>query len=548
MQSRQGMFKNGHFKGFMVLLIGLALLSACGTAEMEVTVYAGDRYQQEMIIRFPEEMLELSGGTSEVENMLDEMVAEAQAEDVTLKWRRLRSSQSNVVEYEIRTDRVKMTDSDIQGFTWRETAYDNRDAYRFEFPEYMEFSGNFQSFTLTLHAGRILESNGTEIDNRTVRWVNPMRMPYAIVQPRSAVTWLPLLGAGLLLMGLVAVILPLGLSGRLKKWGVAGFSTGKWRVQLLKLNNEHGRLQKTKTQRVEKLGHEAWEARVLHSSYADHYMQLEGLEKQRVELQEQVQGLEEALQQAKHSRAQVQSDYEARLGALQDEHRSAKARMDQIQADKATLENQLTKTQTERQTTQAEIDALRAKLNAAQQSTAPDREDRVATLVNAIESLERSRVQLEESIPQLQSQIAELPPQQEPLAERIADLNRQIERLQEEQRQALAPLNQQIADLQQQISTKQEQIAEITQQMKPMLDKLGPLVDQARPESAALSETYAELDELYRKLTELRQEQDLLKVRLDAVDSGAARNFYLILAGVGIALILVVGLLILGLR
>jgi len=532
---------------FVILMavLGLLLTSCAGTAEMDITVYSGNRYRQEIVIGFPADMLQLAGGSAEIEQLLDEMVAEAQADGVNLSWRQIRSRDSNLVQYEIRSGMTRMTDADTQGFSWTEATHNNRRAYEFKFFDYI--GSEFQNFTLTLHAGKILDTNGTQLDSRTVQWVNPTGTPYAVVQPKSTVKWIPLVGAILLLLATVGIVALLLLTGRLKTWGAAGFSSGKWWVQAMKLNNERTRVEKDKGKLISELGKKAWAARVAHPSYSELYERLEALEQQRAVLSETAQAIELQLQQVRQTRTQTESEYKARINEVQDERKAVSTRLNQVRTDKAAQERRASKVQADQQKAQAEIQSLQNRLAQVQASAAPDRETQAASLSNAIAALEQSLAQLVNEMPHLQSEIARLTAEEQPLVNEVNRLEQQLAQMQGEQREALAPLDQQIAGLQNELRTHTEQAAALTQQMPPLIEALGPQVEHARPESAALAEMYDQLDKTSQELTQLSQQHDLMKARLGASDTGAVRNFYLVIGALGLALILIVILLIIAL-
>ena len=420
-------------------------------------------------------------------------------------------------------------------------------AYRFEYTDIAKVNRYLQGFTLTLHTGKILESNGTQVDERTVRWVNPRRNPYAIVQPKSAIKWIPLVVAGVLLLVTAVVVFILVRSGRMKTWISTGFSTSKWRVQAMKLGSDQTRMEKDKAKQLAALGAKAWEARVAHPDYAELYSQLETLEQQRLALSEEVKAIEINLQQVRQTRTQTETDYATRISKLQDERKGATTRLSQTRTDKTAFEKRLSKAQADQDKTQAEVQSLHNRLAQVQASEAPDRETQAASLSNAIAVLEQSLIQLGNEMPRMQSEIARLEAEQQPLSDDVTRLEQQIAQAQTEQREALAPLDQQITTLQGEIRAGNEKIAALTQQMTPLINNLGPYVDHARPESAALSDLYVRLDQSYRELAELSQQHDLLKARLGATDTGAVRNAYLVVVGLLIVSILIIVLLVVGL-
>ena len=65
--------------------------------------------------------------------------------------------------------------------------------------------------------------------------------------------------------------------------------------------------------------------------------------------------------------------------------------------------------------------------------------------------------------------------------------------------------------------------------MPPLINQLGPEVDKARPDSPSLLENYTRIYNLNQEIERTLQQQDLLKIRLSTADSGAVRNFFLLI-------------------
>ncbi|HOU15803.1 MAG TPA: hypothetical protein PKZ84_22085, partial [Anaerolineae bacterium] len=122
------------YRSVIVVVAALlcVLLSSCaGIAEADITVYAGDRYQQEITLSLSADAVDINGGPAEIEKKLDEMVAEVGTEGVRISWRKLETQQSDVLQYEIRQSLTNITDTNTDGFIWRETSYNNRKAYQY---------------------------------------------------------------------------------------------------------------------------------------------------------------------------------------------------------------------------------------------------------------------------------------------------------------------------------------------------------------------------------------------------------------------------------
>lgn len=531
---------------FFLIILGF-LVSGCGAADLDVTVYANDRYEQIITLTIPQDLMEMQGGILEFERTLDEAVAEGKAQGFKVTWRRLNTDETGVYTYELKSGRGKITNSDMDGFGWWEMDYQNRKAYRFEYTNIADLTGGFQSLTLTLHAKKILDTNGTRIDEGTVRWINPYQTPYAVVIPKTSIQWIPLVGGVLLLGGLLLGLLMLFLSGQLKKWSAAGLSTGKWRVQELQIGNERSQSEKKRAALLSQLGVQAWEGRVFDPAYADQYAQLEEVDQQRVALREQTQSIAAELQQARQKRTQVDAEYNRRISLLQEERRQAASRLNQYQSEIDLLQKRISRLHSDSSKAVSELQSFQRRLAQAESSTAPNREEQIASLSNAIQALEQSIAQSTHEIPSLESEIARLKNEKAPLQEAVNNLGQQIEQLQTEQRAELKPLDAEIDRLQTEQSRKNESLAELDKKLEQSVRELGPMVERARPESRRLSGVYAQLDQSSTELTDLSQRQDLLKARIEGTDAASVRNFYITAALTLAVLFLVVVLLVVGL-
>jgi predicted nucleic acid-binding Zn-ribbon protein len=532
------------FIAILLVILAGGLLTGCGTAEMDVTVYDGDLFDLKMVINMPSEMIQMIGGPYEVENLLDQSVEDALDEGLKTTWRRLDSSDKNTYSYEISIPKTEIHADFSEFFTWNEVDFNKRKAYEIKFVGIGDLSSELMSLTLNLHAGKILESNGREVNSSTVTWVNPSQIPTAIVTPKSSINWIPLVLSVLLIIALGAVVLSLTLSGRLKQWSTAGISAGKWKIQTAKLDGERKRVEQEKASIMAELGNKAWAARVFHPNYADSYSELESLDQEVNGINESIQALEQELQQSRDQRTKVASEYARQINSLQSEQKETKTRLNESQSHQKGLEKQFSTHQVEQSKNQSEIQTLQEKLAEVQASDLPDKEDRVISLTNAIGALEQSLNDSSRKIPEIQSEIERIQSEQQPLLDKITKLDHQISEVLSDQKATLAPIDQEIVRLEEGVKGKKNDLNVLNQKMAPMIRNLGFLVDSARPESEALKEIYDRLDKRYLRLASISQEQELAKAHLGASDTSAIRNFYITIAGIFIALLLIIVLLV----
>ncbi len=203
MKQMVSVVKKSSLISLVVIFMLSFLLSACGMgiAETHITVYP-NKYKLATVISITADQMQMAGGPKVFEEMLDEEVSSANG-DVEISWRDVTERNSGVYRYELSTGMIDYTNDYTTDFTWRETEFNNRKAYEFRYSELASIMSSFQSLTITLHAGKILDSNGTQLDKGTVTWVDPSVVPYAIVVPKGSTNWV-------FLIIVIAIIMAVG--------------------------------------------------------------------------------------------------------------------------------------------------------------------------------------------------------------------------------------------------------------------------------------------------------------------------------------------------
>ena len=95
--------------------------------------------------------------------------------------------------------------------------------------------------------------------------------------------------------------------------------------------------------------------------------------------------------------------------------------------------------------------------------------------------------------------------------------------------------------LEKQVKQKANEVKETEHKMKPLINDLGKRVDEARPASEVLQEAYNSLDASQQKVVDASSQREETKVNIQNLDSAAARNFYILV--IGGLLIIVLGIL-----
>ncbi|MDO9088013.1 MAG: hypothetical protein Q7U53_17535 [Anaerolineaceae bacterium] len=494
--------------------------------DTDITVYSGNYTKIIMTIGVPEEQMQIAGGPQEFEKEVFPELESELGEEWT--WRKIESKNSTTHFYEIKSSKIKINEDEI--FTWDEFQYNNRKAYRFEFTEIDDLQ-YLENFSVTLHAGNILESNGTQVDSDTVTWINPRTTPYAIVIPKGSIQWIPILAIGALSLLFVAFLFILLLSGKLKKWGEITLSSSKWQLQATKLGGERKKIEQEKANLITNLGNQAWSARVYHADYDEQYSVLENLETQSKELNEKLVKIESQLGLVREERNKIDKEYTTQLNGFQAEAKEVNTRLSQAQTKISTTDKQITRLAQEQTKMHSEIQTFRTKLSEVELSDSPEKDSQILSYKNAISAVENSIISRASESETLQNEKIEFESSLEPIQDQINLLNQKIDQVKGDQKSSLSPLDQNIAELSMEVKNLKNEISSIRQKMSPLINNLGSLVINARPESENLSSTYQQIDRVKSQLTSISIEHDLLKTRLETADKSAIRNFIISIIG-----------------
>jgi hypothetical protein len=197
-----------HLPGYVLLLLGALVLAGCGHVDVTTDFYRGGRWETVITYRVAQETLAMIGA-QEMVTELDEFVREAADQGVRAKWKQ--ESIEGGVAYAIMMkgeglDTLSQVvfdgDAEIR-------ADESGDRRLIHFSQRLT-SGDFESHTLTLRGGEIIEGNGEWVDSRTMTWENHYGDVYAILTERGrggagrvlAIVALVILGVGIVLGGI----------------------------------------------------------------------------------------------------------------------------------------------------------------------------------------------------------------------------------------------------------------------------------------------------------------------------------------------------------
>lgn len=361
----------------------------------------------------------------------------------------------------------------------------------------------------------------------------------------GAVNWLPLTLAILFTAVLAIGIAYLVRSGQFQEWSSAGINAGKWKIQENKLKSQIGNIEQEKQDLIARLGEKAWEAKVHHVFYQEPYDALKDFEAQIEPLVAETSDLEVKLNQVHDSRSSLFDDYSKQLNDLASLKEDVEKQLEKSRSQQAKLAKELEKLNKDQSKASADIETQQQALIEVQASDSPDKDKQVEKLTKSINTLQGSVSKALGRISEIELEQSKLEIAQQPMLDKIARFDAQITAVEENQKEALVPLDQQIVDIEAKIQSRNDQIKALREKMTSVMQSLGPLVESARPESEELTLAYYEVDKVKAKLADLKQEHHLVFARLEASDQNMVRNFYLMIAGILILVIVVVVFLVL---
>ena len=351
--------------------------------------------------------------------------------------------------------------------------------------------------------------------------------------------WLPLVLAIALLIVFGILLGWLIKSGKFSHLSTAGINANKWKLEERKLGAQKDDIQAKKAKLISDLGKKAWAAKVMHPSYAEAYTTLEDLDAQKRTLVKETQQLETALKQAEDSKAKITSEYEKQLSDLQSQVKDVEKKIDRSQSQQAKLTKEWEKVDQEQAKLLSEIGEKQAQLAEVEAGDSPDKAAQVEALAAKIKGLETTLAESREKISAFERDLSKLEIEQQPFEDQIERLTAQISTVEADQGETLTPLTERIAGLEADLAAKKAEIKDLEEKMPPIINNLGPLVEAARPESDVLRSEYQKIDQADATMRDVTQEHYLVKARLDTTNKSTVRNFYLMVAGLLILLVLV---------
>lgn len=192
---------NCEHKGQLLKVLLSAMLAlvlvGCGHVQVTTDFYRGGKW--EAIIQYTISLETLAiVGDQEITNWLDNEISKATAQGVRAQWKQTKAKDAAAYVIEMKGEELD-TLSQVVFDGEADVRVDESDGRRLiRFSQYLT-GADFESQTLTLRGGKIIDGNGRLVDSRTMTWENHYGDAYAILTERGSV------GVGGIL-GIVALV------------------------------------------------------------------------------------------------------------------------------------------------------------------------------------------------------------------------------------------------------------------------------------------------------------------------------------------------------
>ena len=360
----------------------------------------------------------------------------------------------------------------------------------------------------------------------------------------TAVQFLPLIAAIVLLLTALGIAYYFFSRGDLKKWVDEGLSLGRSKVDQTRFKTQKRRTESEQMELLRTIGHQAWDARVSDPSYGDEYGQLEALQAQAGPMEEVVKAVQLELARARDARNKLNLAYDQKMKELQVQLNQMNDSVSLLKSEQNKALATLRKADEQKQSLEAEAHGYEIRIANLQSSDLPDKDAQIGGLNNSIATLGKTIFALGDQISGLNSQTQKLATDQGPYLMQIDNLKSQMDQATNEHKDALLPLDQQVINLDNNLKTRQAELAAVKEKMTPVIESLGPKVYASRPCAPALQDIYQKLDIKKEQLSTATQGYDLANSRLVSRDKEMLRNFW-ITVGIGVlVLVLLVVLLV----
>lgn len=528
-------------KGLIILLLAF-VLTGCGAVSTDLYLSKGPEYRVVSKVTVPADQVAASGGVEALDQQAQQTAAQAQDHGINVSWKRSEGSAGAVV-YSAETTLTKVSTDRNDYFSLTPVTYEGQSAYRFVFTFFDEILGQVADRSLTLHTAKVLSHNGRLLDAGTVQWAGATARPEAVVQLGQVNPQVPyLVGAGVLLLILIAAVILLLQKGLLQGWVKENTALTKNRRKASRLQGDLGKLEQERVLFYDNLGNKVWAEKMNDPGYSGPYQQLEALEAKLAPIGDHLRSLDLDMTKAQETRAGLVKEYEEKIGGLQVLLTQAMEQFSGARSEIDDTENVLGKLTKQKTSLLNELHGHQTKMASLQESDLPDKEQQITTLNNTIATLGKQVFEISDQLPVKELRMAELRAKLPSFQDEVDRAKDAIAKMQAAEKEALQPIDQNLANIRDTRAAREEELRGIRAAMQPVIRELGVEADRVRPQPNLLSDFYQKLDASKEKIAQLSSDADAVRLDLARTDKPAVTRFWLFVAG---AVLLLAGIIVL---
>ena len=528
-------------KGLIILLLAF-VLTGCGAVSTDLYLSKGPEYRVVSKVTVPADQVAASGGVEALDQQAQQTAAQAQDHGINVSWKRSEGSAGAVV-YSAETTLTKVSTDRNDYFSLTPVTYEGQSAYRFVFTFFDEILGQVADRSLTLHTAKVLSHNGRLLDAGTVQWAGATARPEAVVQLGQVNPQVPyLVGAGVLLLILIAAVILLLEKGLLQGWVKENTALTKNRRKASRLQGDLGKLEQERVLFYDNLGNKVWAEKMSDPGYTGPYQQLEALEAKLAPIGDHLRSLDLDMTKAQETRAGLVKEYEEKIGGLQVLLTQAMEQFSGARSEIDDTENVLGKLTKQKTSLLNELHGHQTKMASLQESDLPDKEQQITTLNNTIATLGKQVFEISDQLPVKELRMAELRAKLPSFQDEVDRAKDAIAKMQAAEKEALQPIDQNLANIRDTRAAREEELRGIRAAMQPVIRELGVEADRVRPQPNLLSDFYQKLDASKEKIAQLSSDADAVRLDLARTDKPAVTRFWLFVAG---AVLLLAGIIVL---
>lgn len=531
-------------KGLIILLLAF-VLTGCGAVSTDLYLSKGPEYRVVSKVTVPADQVAASGGVEALDQQAQQTAAQAQDHGINVSWKRSEGSAGAVV-YSAETTLTKVSTDRNDYFSLTPVTYESQSAYRFVFTFFDEILGQVADRSLTLHTAKVLSHNGRLLDAGTVQWAGATARPEAVVQLGQVNPQVPyLVGAGVLLLILIAAVILLLQKGLLQGWVKENTALTKNRRKASRLQGDLGKLEQERVLFYDNLGNKVWAEKMNDPGYSGPYQQLEALEAKLAPIGDHLRSLDLDMTKAQETRAGLVKEFEEKIGGLQVLLTQAMEHLSGARSEIDDTENVLGKLTKQKTSLLNELHGHQTKMASLQESDLPDKEQQITTLNNTIATLGKQVFEISDQLPVKELRMAELRAKLPSFQDEVDRAKDAIAKMQAAEKEALQPIDQNLANIRDTRAAREEELRGIRAAMQPVIRELGVEADRVRPQPNLLSDFYQKLDASKDKIAQLSSDADAVRLDLARTDKPAVTRFWLFVAGAALLLAGIIVLLVL---